>query len=125
MNEDAAVAGARDRLARLPLFAGRPLDTLTITPLPEFRSKSWTSTALDLTLDAEIRRWSKIDGVGQSRPINPMLAEFNTDELIARSRFHAFDQVQRQPPRPSLLGGILDVRQDLHQVDGITRDPAW
>ena len=33
MNEDAAVAGARDRLARLPLFAGRPLDTLTIRTL--------------------------------------------------------------------------------------------
>src|SRR5262249_38752476 len=57
---------------------------IAITPLPEFRSKSWTSTALDLTLDAEIRRWSKIAGPGQSMPIRPMSPEFNTDELIAR-----------------------------------------
>ena len=45
---------------------------------------SWTSTALDLTLDAEIRRWNKIGGPGQFTPIRPMLPEFNTDELIAR-----------------------------------------
>ena len=57
---------------------------ITITPLPEFRSKSWTSTALDLTLEAEIRRWIKIAELGQSMPINPLLPEFNTDELIAR-----------------------------------------
>jgi dCTP deaminase len=37
-----------------------------------------------LTLDAEIRRWSKIAGPGQSMPIRPMSPEFNTDELIAR-----------------------------------------
>jgi dCTP deaminase len=57
---------------------------ITITPLPEFRSKSWTSTALDLTLDTEIRRWNKMDGAGQFTPISPMSPEFNTDELIAR-----------------------------------------
>lgn len=57
---------------------------ITITPLPEFRSKSWTSTALDLTLDAEIRRWSKIDRTDKFTPIKPILPEFNTDELIAR-----------------------------------------
>ena len=55
-----------------------------ITPLAPFRSKPWTSTALDLTLDAEIRRWKTIKGAGQSTNIDPMDVDFNSDELIAR-----------------------------------------
>jgi dCTP deaminase len=57
---------------------------ITITPLPEFRSKSWTSTALDLTLDAEIRRWSPIHRRERTTRISPISPGFNTDELIAR-----------------------------------------
>jgi thiamine kinase-like enzyme len=41
MNEGAAVEGVRDRLASLPLFAGRSLDTLSITPLPGLTNHSF------------------------------------------------------------------------------------
>src|SRR4051812_40220864 len=55
---------------------------ISISPLPPFRSKPWTSTALDLSLDAEIRRWNPIEGYGQLTPISPVLPEFNSDKLI-------------------------------------------
>ena len=57
---------------------------ISINPLPPFRSKAWTSTALDLSLDSEIRRWQKIDGSGQSTVITPSLTEFSTDKLIEK-----------------------------------------
>jgi dCTP deaminase len=57
---------------------------INIAPMPAFRSKAWTSTALDLTLDSEIRRWGAIKGAGQLTAISPNLPDFNSDELIAR-----------------------------------------
>jgi dCTP deaminase len=55
-----------------------------ITPLPAWGAKAWTSTALDLHLDGEIRPWKAIEGTGQETAINPMRDDFNTNKLIAR-----------------------------------------
>jgi hypothetical protein len=42
-----------------------------IAPLPPWGSKAWTSTALDLTLDSEIRPWGDMDDAGQKSEIDP------------------------------------------------------
>jgi dCTP deaminase len=55
-----------------------------ISPLPAWGAKAWTSTALDLHLDGEIRPWKAIEGVGRETAINPMREDFNTNKLIAR-----------------------------------------
>jgi dCTP deaminase len=66
------------------IYAAVVRGDISISPLPPFRSPAWTSTALDLTLDTEIRRWKEIKGAGQVTHISPASQEFNTDELILR-----------------------------------------
>ncbi len=58
--------------------------SIGITPLPEWGAKAWTSTALDLHLDAEICPWRTIEGAGEEPAINPMRPEFNTNKLIEK-----------------------------------------
>jgi deoxycytidine triphosphate deaminase len=57
---------------------------IKIRPLPPVGTKLWTSTALDLTLDKEVRVWRAIKGSGQLTPISPILKEFNTEDLILK-----------------------------------------
>jgi dCTP deaminase len=61
---------------------------INITPLPDFRTKAWTSTALDLTLDSDIRRWVQVAGAGPPTDIDPTDPAFDTDLLIARHASH-------------------------------------
>lgn len=51
-------------------------DALRITPLPPIDSPRWSSTALDLTLDAEIRQWSPPSG-GNRLVIEPGRRDFS------------------------------------------------
>jgi hypothetical protein len=54
---------------------------ISITPLPPFNSKLWSSTALDLRLDREVRKWEKIKTSGQLTAISSSMLEFNVHEL--------------------------------------------
>lgn len=58
---------------------------INIEPLPLIGSKAWTSTAIDLRLDDEIRPWTKIDAAGQVTEINPMREDFNSNKLIMKN----------------------------------------
>src|SRR5262245_41063270 len=55
-----------------------------LTPCPPADSLRWTSTAVDLTLDAEIRPWVGLQGVGADDVIDPALPAFNSNDLIAK-----------------------------------------
>jgi dCTP deaminase len=55
-----------------------------LTPCPPANSPRWTSTALDLTLAAEIRPWEPIQSVGEEHIISPVLTTFNCNELIKK-----------------------------------------
>jgi dCTP deaminase len=55
-----------------------------IVPCPPGDDKRWSSTTLDLTLDAEIRPWLPIDGGGAEMIIDPSSADFNSNDLIKR-----------------------------------------
>src|SRR5437867_10584110 len=54
------------------------------TDLPT-EPRRWSSTTVDLTLDAEVRVWRKRESVGEEEaPVNPALEEFNANALIER-----------------------------------------
>jgi dCTP deaminase len=53
-----------------------------VTPCPEPADQRWSSTSLDLTLDAEIRPWKKEKESGAIVTIDPASPRFNATELI-------------------------------------------
>jgi dCTP deaminase len=53
-----------------------------LTPCPPPGDSRWTSTAVDLTLDAEIRPWEGIRSAGQDVLIDPARPGFNSNALI-------------------------------------------
>ncbi len=56
---------------------------INIDPLPDPGQKGWSSTAIDLHLDSEIRPWNAIEGAGMDAAIDPAHPKFNTNQLIA------------------------------------------
>ena len=47
--------------------------------------RRWSSTTVDLTLDAEVRVWQKRESVGEEEAlVNPALPEFNANAIIER-----------------------------------------
>ena len=58
---------------------------INIDPLPPIGSKAWTSTAVDLRLDDEIRPWTRLDGGGQVTAIDPTRDDFNSNKLIGKN----------------------------------------
>lgn len=56
--------------------------SLSLQPLPP--PQSWTSTAIDLTLDGQIRRWKDPSTSGMQSVVVPASKEFNYTELADR-----------------------------------------
>lgn len=54
-----------------------------LTPLPT-DTRRWSPTAVDLTLDSEIRPWREIESAGEDAIIQPGSPAFNSNSLIAR-----------------------------------------
>ena len=65
-----------------------------IDPIPP--AKAWSSTAIDLRLDNELRRWVAISNGGVEAAISPGSANFNYSQLAAR---HTEIIDLTQPPR--------------------------
>lgn len=57
-------------------------DALRITPEP--RPEAWSSTAVDLTLGPELKRWNVSSGGGIKMEFNPADPEFDFHALNAR-----------------------------------------
>jgi dCTP deaminase len=55
-----------------------------IKDCPPSDSPRWSSTALDLTLDAEIRPWKKIESVGEDTTISPVKEGFDSNALAIK-----------------------------------------
>jgi len=53
-----------------------------VSSCPPVADKRWSSTTLDLTLDAEIRPWKELGGSGASVVIDPSSIQFNSNDLI-------------------------------------------
>jgi dCTP deaminase len=80
-----------------------------IAPLPVWGAKAWTSTALDLHLDDEIRPWKAIERAGRGTAINPTRRDFNTNKLIARhTEPHDCTRGFTIGPRDFVLGWTLE-----------------
>jgi len=57
---------------------------ISLVPCPALDSSRWTSTTIDLTLDAELRPWQEIIGAGETTTIDPAEEGFNSNALIDR-----------------------------------------
>jgi dCTP deaminase len=80
-----------------------------IVPRPTWRSKAWSSTALDLHLDGEIRPWNPIEGTRPATLIDPVRKGFNTNTLIARhTEQHDCGQGFVIGPRHFVLGWTIE-----------------
>jgi dCTP deaminase len=55
-----------------------------IKPCPLSDSPRWSSTALDLTLDSEIRPWEEIESVGEDNTIDPTKEGFDSNALAVK-----------------------------------------
>jgi dCTP deaminase len=55
---------------------------ISLTPCPPADSPLWTSTAVDLTLDTEIRPWEEIPSAGEETIIDPVMKGYSSNELI-------------------------------------------
>ena len=86
---------------------------IKITPQPA--PDRWSSTALDLTLDAKIQVWKPIGGSGVRATIDPMAEDFNVTEIANQhtkeeSCAEGFDL----PPRTLVLGWTVEKIQLPH-----------
>ena len=62
---------------------------ILVTGCPPSDSPRWSSTSLDLTLDAEIRPWKEIESVGEDTTIDPTKEGFDSNALAVRhTRVH-------------------------------------
>ncbi len=50
-------------------------------PLPD-DPRRWSPTSVDLTLDAEIRPWKRLEGADEDRIIDPFFPSFNSNVLV-------------------------------------------
>lgn len=58
--------------------------SIGLTPCPPDDSPRWTSTSVDLTLDAEIRVWKEDANGGMQQTIDPSSRTWNANRLIER-----------------------------------------
>ena len=58
--------------------------SIGLTPCPPDDSPSWSSTSVDLTLDAEIRVWQEDGNGGMQQTIDPTSRAWNANRLIER-----------------------------------------
>jgi len=63
------------------ILAALERGAVRITPRPDLSSERWSSTALDLTLDGNLRVWKKVGGTGAQNLIRPSEPEFNATSL--------------------------------------------
>jgi dCTP deaminase len=66
------------------ILAALDRGSVRITPAPDPSSDRWSSTALDLTLDAKLQVWKKIGRVGPRHWIRPGDPDFNATTLAQR-----------------------------------------
>jgi dCTP deaminase len=86
------------------ILAALARQAMFLTPCPPGGSLDWTSTALDLTLDAEIRPWDA-EQLPENMLVDPCAADFSTNELIRRyTQPHDCTNGFAIPPKMLVLG---------------------
>jgi dCTP deaminase len=63
------------------ILAALERGSIRITPRPDPSSACWSSTALDLMLDAKLQVWQRLVGAGAQTLIRPSAPEFNATAL--------------------------------------------
>jgi dCTP deaminase len=66
------------------IMAALARGAIGIDPCPPYGSKYWTSTAVDLRLDAEIRSWETLPGASEDILVDPYQEGFNSNALVER-----------------------------------------
>jgi dCTP deaminase len=82
---------------------------ISIKGCPPADSPRWSSTSLDLTLDAEIRPWEPIDSVGEDNTINPAKEGFDSNALASKhTKTHDCTNGFILKPAKFILGWTLE-----------------
>lgn len=82
---------------------------INIDPLPDLGQKAWSSTAVDLHLDGEIRPWEAIEGDGMDAAIDPKAPNFNTNNLISKhTKETSCETGFRLKPKAFVLGWTIE-----------------